>query len=397
MMKKKTKLLIKDSFFSSILTSIIVLFLAITFVNITFFNPFIKAFEDFDFLDMYYAENFGNSDEINTDIILVNVQNNSRETIANMLEEILKEEPRVIGLDVIFKDLKDFYSDSLLASVLDNEKIITAYNYNDEVYQYSNPLLVKNNKQGFTEINFDQETYVMRNFRGIQTAMNETEHLSFASQVVKHYLGDSYWSELKYDKKLRDINTIKYYGDYDSFQYLDSSDFFTSYDKKSGLKDKIVLLGFFGVPTGNHLNVEDLKWTPLNSRVTGKSLPDMFGVVIHANIINMLIKNDFIYRLSNFWLGIIMFLCMFFCTMYFIKINKKYKISYRTRKRTFLFVFTVVLMGLALLLFKRGIILRPIPIIAVAILAGSYFKYYKHLVRYIKTKPKWKKWKTYMK
>ena len=39
-MKKKTKLLIKDSFFSSILTSIIVLFLAITFVNITFFNHF---------------------------------------------------------------------------------------------------------------------------------------------------------------------------------------------------------------------------------------------------------------------------------------------------------------------------------------------------------------------
>ena len=58
---------------------------------------------------MYYAENFGISDEINTDIILVNVQNNSRETIANMLEEILKEEPKVIGLDVFFKDLKDFY------------------------------------------------------------------------------------------------------------------------------------------------------------------------------------------------------------------------------------------------------------------------------------------------
>ena len=85
-MKKKTKLLIKDSFFSSILTSIIVLLLAITFVNITFFNPFVKAFEDFDFLDIYYAENFGNSDAINTDIILVNVQDNSRETIANMLD-----------------------------------------------------------------------------------------------------------------------------------------------------------------------------------------------------------------------------------------------------------------------------------------------------------------------
>jgi CHASE2 domain-containing sensor protein len=394
MMKKKTKLLIKDSFFSSILTAIIVLFLAITLVNITFFNPFIKAFEDFDFLDMYYAENFGNTDAVNTDIILVNVQNNSRETIANMLKEILKEEPRVIGLDVIFKDLKDFYSDSLLASVLANDKIITAYNYNDEIYQYSNPLMVHTNKQGFTEINFDQETYVMRNFRGIKTAMDGTEHLSFASQVAKQYLGDSYWHKLEYDNKLRDLNTIKYYGDYNSFRFLDSSDFFASYNKKSGFKDKIVLLGFFGVPTGNPLYVEDMKWTPLNNSVTGKSLPDMFGVVIHANIINMLIKNDFIYRLSNLWLGIIMFFCMFFCTMYFIKINKKYKISYRTRKRIFLFVFTIVLMGLALFLFKRGIILRPIPIIAVAILAGSYFKYYKHLVRYIKTK---RKWKTYIK
>ena len=393
-MKKKTKLLIKDSFFSSILTAIIVLFLALTFVNITFFNPIVKALEDFDFLDIYYSENFGNTTNINTDIVLVNVQNNSRETIALMLKDILRENPKVIGVDIIFKEIRDFYTDSILAAVLDNDKIITAYEYNDEVYNYSNPLIVANNIQGFAEVNFDQESMVMRNFRGIAQAENGKEHFSFASETAKLYLGDDNWNDLEYDRKLKKENTIKYYGNYVNFRFLDSSDFFASYDKKSGLKDKIVLLGFFGAPTGNLLNIEDKHWTPLNNKVSGKSYPDMFGVVIHANIINMLIKNDFMYRLSNFWLGIIMFLCLFFCTMYFIIINKKYKISYRTRKRTFLFIFTIILMGLALLLFKRGIILRPIPIIAIAILAGSYFKYYKHLVRYIKTK---RKWKTYIK
>jgi uncharacterized membrane protein len=120
----------------------------------------------------------------------------------------------------------------------------------------------------------------------------------------------------------------------------------------------------------------------------------MHGVVIHGNITNMLIKNDLMHRISLFWMCIITFICMYFSTIIYMKWNKKYKISYRTRKQTYQLIFSIILFALVIWLYKNDIILSPFPIIIGIILAGSYFKYYKHLTRYINTK---RKWKTYLK
>jgi len=47
-------------------------------------------------------------------------------------------------------------------------------------------------------------------------------------------------------------------------------------------------------------------------------------------------------------------------------------------------------------LFRLDVVMMPSLIIVGIILAGSYFKYYKHLTRYLKTKSN-RKWKTYLK
>jgi CHASE2 domain-containing sensor protein len=163
---------------------------------------------------------------------------------------------------------------------------------------------------------------------------------------------------------------------------------------KDMLKDKIVILGYLGTPTGNVYDVEDKEFTPMNVETAGKSIPDMYGAVIHANIVRMLINNDFLYRVSNIWIGIITILAMFFSTIYYLILFKKYTISFRTRKNMYIFIFSVVFVMLTLWLFKQGIIINSFPIILGVGLAGGYFKYYKHLVRYVKTK---RKWKTYIK
>ena len=66
-MKKKTKLLVRDSFLSTILSCILVLILIFTIKNITFFNPFVQALTDFNLYDIYYSERFKPNDKINTD------------------------------------------------------------------------------------------------------------------------------------------------------------------------------------------------------------------------------------------------------------------------------------------------------------------------------------------
>ena len=390
-MKNKTKLLLRDAFFSTILSSVIVLLLVLLFFNVRWFNPIHKAFYDFSFLDVFYSEKFAEPEKINTDIVLVNA-GHDRERIVELLGKIIETKPKVIGVDIIFKDKKkDAYVDSTLAELLKNDNIITSYEIDKNSIIPNHPYF-GNSKAGFVNFNFDSTT-VVREFQGY-TKMDGIERASFGVQVSKNYLEDK-WSDFDYNRKLRRLQTVKYSGKYDSFLYLEYDDF-NAYEKKKILKDKIVILGYLGDPTGNEFDIEDKEFTPLNKYYTGRSEPDTYGTTIHANIVNMLIKNDFMVTISNTWLVIITFLSMYFSTIFYMKINRKYKISFRTRKRTFQFFMSIFVLFLSFWLFKLNLVLKPTIIIVGIILAGSYFKYYKHLTRYLKSKTN-KKWKTYLK
>tara|TARA_R110002095_G_scaffold1023_6_gene4965 strand:+ start:719 stop:1900 length:1182 start_codon:yes stop_codon:yes gene_type:complete len=393
-MKKKTKLLIRDSFLSTILSCILVLILIFTIKNITFFNPFVQALTDFNLYDIYYSERFKPNDKINTDIILFNVEHRDRDILAVLLEKIIEQDPKVIGIDVIFEEKKEAFSDSILSKALKSNKIVNAFNIVDNNIKENHSYFQNGNTEGYVNFNFNivPYNYVIRKFVGVS---QELDYMSFGAQVAKQYLGDK-WDVYDYDKKLKKERIIKYYGDYDKFITLDIDDFL-DYENTPFLKDKIVIVGYLGVPVGNEFDIEDKFFTPLNKHLVGKSDKDMYGAVIHANIINMLINDDFIFELPLFWVAILTFISMYFTTMLLIKMDKKYKVSYRTRKHTLLFVFSIVLVGLALLLFKYGLAFEIVPIIIGTLFAGSYVKYYKHLVRYVKKNRKKWKWKTYVK
>lgn len=393
-MNSKTKLLIRDAFFSSILSCFIILILVLLVFNIRFFNPLHKALVDFNFLDVYYAEKFHDTTKVNQDIILINVEKKNRLEIAQLLQAVVDGQPKTIGVDIIFKDKKEnIFADSLLANLLQENNIITAYDIEKRAVVYNNPYFGNGVGSGYVDFNFDDKSSVIREFDG-KINLDNKEHYSFASAIAKHYLKDK-WKEYNYDNKLNKSHTIKYIGNYSSFQHLDYEDF-NEYETKSILKDKIVILGYLGSPTGSPTDIGDKFFTPLNSIIAGRSDADMYGITIHANITNMLIKNDFMSTISNFWYFVITVFCMFFATMFYMKINKHYKISYRTRKRLFQFGISIIILSLTFWLFGNNIVLKPAPIIVGIVLAGTYFKYYKHLTRYLKTKTN-KKWKTYLK
>jgi CHASE2 domain-containing sensor protein len=58
-------------------------------------------------------------------------------------------------------------------------------------------------------------------------------------------------------------------------------------------QDKIVILGYLGDYLGDSA-WEDKFFTPLNAKVAGRANPDMFGPVIHANAVAMILNEDFI-------------------------------------------------------------------------------------------------------
>ncbi len=59
----------------------------------------------------------------------------------------------------------------------------------------------------------------------------------------------------------------------------------------SALKGKIALLGY---ANDNPNDIEDKKFTPMNAKFAGKSVPDMNGIVVHANIISMALDGNYI-------------------------------------------------------------------------------------------------------
>ncbi len=386
-MKRSTKLLLKDSLLCTLFAFLIIFVLSFLVINMSFFDPLKKVVKDFSFLDVYYAENFNPTHTVNQDIVLINIEHRDRFELAQLLSEVLKADPKVVGVDIIFKDRKEGFIDTLLAKALHNDKVITSYIIGKDSLINNDSLFLNKKNSGFVNLNFENQESVVREFVGITQFQNQ-KHLSFASKIAHKVLGKEAWEAYSYDDKFHGTTPIKYTGDYTSFLNFGYEEFMES-ENKAILKNKIVLLGYLGSPTGNIYDVEDKLFTPLNKITAGKSVPDMFGVVIHANIINMLLKNDLMYRVSNFWIGVLSFICTFFTIMYFLWLGKRKKITESTVKKIVLFSFTIILTGLALWLFKMGIILKVVPIIGITLLGSSYISYYKHLIDYIKTKMSW--------
>ena len=383
-MKKRTKLLLKDSILCTLFSFLLIFILSFIVINLSFFNPLKKAVKDFSFLDVYYAEKFNSSDKINKDIILVNIEHKNRFELGQLIETIKKAKPKVIGLDIIFKNQKDSFSDSLLATIINDNNIINSYIIQPKSIIENHSTFKNNHESGFVNLNFDNKTSIIRGFNGI-VAKNKKQHFSFSTLISKKVLGEKFEP---YHRKLKDLLPIKYFGNIDAFLNFNFDEIMTLEDK-SVINNKIVLLGYMGSPTGNEFDIEDKHFTPLNKITAGKSNPDMFGVVIHANIVNMLINNDFMFRVSNFWIGVFSFLCSFLAVLFFIWLGEKKLISFLTIKKISLFLFTVILMLLTFWLFKMGILFRSAPIIAVTLLCSSFITYYKYLIKKIQEKFKW--------
>jgi CHASE2 domain-containing sensor protein len=75
---------------------------------------------------------------------------------------------------------------------------------------------------------------------------------------------------------------------------------------------------YFGDPAWT-----DKYFTPLNKKVAGRANPDMFGVVVHANIVAMILNGDFIDELTQWQKYLIAFFVCFTTVALFMYIDKK--------------------------------------------------------------------------
>jgi CHASE2 domain-containing sensor protein len=145
-------------------------------------------------------------------------------------------------------------------------------------------------------------------------------------------------------------------------------------------RDKIVFIGFFKDELPDVL--EDMHFTPMNPKRGGKSFPDTYGVVIHANVLEMMMKDNYIHELPVGTVYLITFFLIFCINVLYIR-----RISrHRGHSEFFLFllqfILAIGLLYLALLLFDRfDLAFDPMPLLIAVVLSFEIFWLYEWLAR----------------
>jgi CHASE2 domain-containing sensor protein len=273
--------------------------------NLHFFDPMKLALEDFDMNDISYSK-IGKSDAIKLDknIVIINIGHADREGLAYLIDKTAEMEPKVMGLDAFFEGEREPQKDSLLKETFEKNKnliVISRINLHkweeeDELEFLEDHFDEAYSKRGFANLIGEQRGTV-REFSPMEKNKGET-YLSFAAALVKEYDSTAF---KKLEKRHKHVETISYTRPVSKYQVIEGEDLLNGNVDKAAIKGKIALLGYID---NNPDDIEDKIFTPMNNKFAGKSIPDMNGIVVHANIISMILEHNYIKKLPS-WINLV--------------------------------------------------------------------------------------------
>ena len=166
---------------------------------------------------------------------------------------------------------------------------------------YSHPQFSDESYSGFANFITSPAVYQTTREFAPEFCYKDTAVLSFTSEIARLYDPESLDYLMKRDNE---VETINWRGHYNRFFSLDGPDLFDEETDLSFLKGKIVLMGFMGEREIGEKSLEDTFFTPMNEIPGGRSIPDMYGVTVHANILSMILDKDYIETIPM-WLNIV--------------------------------------------------------------------------------------------
>lgn len=307
----------KDSFFATLFVFTILGLLYFNPFNTHIFNPLKVSLTDFSFNDLAFSQaHLSNSKDER--IVIINIDTIGRKTIGQVIKHLADYKPKVIGLDILLPHKLDNANAELETIIKSVPQIVLSRKI---IVDEDNHLSLTDNqfsdslhRSGYVNFRVGENGVIRYYPHIIRDGSNVYE--SFSTSVIK--VADS----AAYKKIVSRNNTnewINYKRTSENYYIFNYDDILADKIDSSFLKDKIILIGLV---SKDQNNIEDKHFTPLNSKLFGKSLPDMNGVVIQANIISMILDNDYILRIPfgvMFLFGLILtWLYMSFLLKYYI-------------------------------------------------------------------------------
>jgi CHASE2 domain-containing sensor protein len=324
-----------------------------TFEILSAFDPIGKALDEFDVTD-YVFSHLRPQPDIDDRIVLVNIGETSRMEVAQMISAVSQHKPRVIGVDGFFNceggfydvdncpQLLDTLGNLMLASAIQeagNVVMVARLLQSDslsaiadslaqldilDVYdsmEVSDPMFSNYAKNAFANLptgdrdgnnvaTYQEDVKICKSLIP-RVHVNGEEMLAFSvtmammydSVKAKKFLARGNEEELINFRGNIDISSVKIEALRKNMNeastirtlcpVLDHDQVLNGEFAPEVFQDKVVIFGFLGKYLGD-TQWEDKFFTPMNAKVSGRANPDMYGPVIHANAVAMILNEDYI-------------------------------------------------------------------------------------------------------
>jgi CHASE2 domain-containing sensor protein len=363
------------------------------------FDPISQALTDFEMTD-YAFSNLRPDPVVDERIVIVNIGDLDRRNLAQQINIIRQFKPKVIGIDSYFNcegRLRDSVNCPALLDTLGNllledaikeagnvvlvskllQKAKTsldpeAGSLQDSV-EYSDLSFRLYAKNGFANLITDPPAIYQDDVKQCRSFVpklnvNDEDHFAFGVQMtmmfdsaktkrflarnkeeeIINYRGNVEMQDIRLKMvRARETATTRYP---QMFYAIDVDQLFNLDFDSSLFKDKIVIMGFLGSSFGDP-SWNDKYFTPLNKKVAGRANPDMFGVIVHANIVAMILKEDYVNALTDWQKYAIAFFVCFLTVALFIKIDRNLPAWFDTLSVTIQVVQILAISGLIVYFF----------------------------------------------
>ena len=313
----------RDTVFATLWVFVFIIVLGSIQLNLGSLNPIKLGLKDFDFNDLSYSK-LGKAEKNLRDsrIIIVNIGQADREVLAMLINKVGSLNPKVMALDAYFAEAGDPVQDSSLSEAFRrNKKLIAATVLDLSGKEGDTIKLTKNyinTASQYAYVNFFTDS--VSSIRYYEPFVKDYMHKlykSFPAAIAEAYDSTAY---KKLEKKGISKIMINYTRSVKQYLVMDYEDVLTGRIADTALTGKIVLLGYVN---NNPADITDKFFTPMNSRFYGKSVPDMNGIVLHANIISMVLDKNYIKKLPS-WVNwfiavVICWLHMSFFIRYYLE------------------------------------------------------------------------------
>lgn len=362
------KKVLVDSFFGTLFVFATLLGLReITQLNVfNAFDPIGKSVGDVELTDIAFSQ-LRSEPELDTSIIIVNIGPLDRGGIGEQIRLLSKFNPKVIGLDIIFscgdglydsincpqfydtaannkfaRAIRGFRNVVLVKRLAQSDSLLKAAGDIDvyDSMEHTDLHLRQRAFEGYanleTEAAHQEDLKSCRRFNPVMDVKGE-KHYAFGvmmamlydSVKTKKFLERKKYSEIiNYRGNIVDWHgASNFAGRYmvlDWEQALDTTSFVPEM-----LRGKIIILGSLGNDLRD-TSWDDKFFTPLNKNYAGKSRPDMYGVVVHANIVSMILNEDYIDELGYWQELLIAASFVFLNLVLFYWINRKVPVLFDT-------------------------------------------------------------------